>query len=61
MSPDPVALALRKEKVTPEEIAAVPRRIEAVDAASIRRKVIEAMQPAPRYRVRFITKSKPSS
>lgn len=61
ISPDPVALALRREKVRPEEIAEAPRSVSPVDAAAIRRKLIEAMQPAPRYRVRFLTKTTPSS
>lgn len=60
-TPDPLALSLVDEKVTAAEVAAAPRRVGAVDSASIRRKVIEAMQPAPRYRVRFVTKSKSSS
>jgi hypothetical protein len=60
-SPDPLALSLVEEKVTVEDVTAAPRKVEAVDAASIRRKVMEAMQPAPRYRVRFVTKSDSSS
>lgn len=67
ISPEPLAAGGDGEKVTARElavrIAGKPRSVKAViDGADIMRAVIEAIQPAPRYRVRFVTTApKPSS
>lgn len=63
ISPDPlgVALAAGGAKQSPEQLAALvadqPRHAEAVVSADdITAALIEKMQPAPRYRVRWVTR-----
>lgn len=63
ISPDPLAVAVADDlKQSPEQLAAaiadLPRRAEIVVSPSdIAAAMIEKMRPAPRYRVRWITKS----
>jgi hypothetical protein len=63
VTPDPLAVALNsEEKRAPAEAAAaidmLPRRADAVVSASeIAQAMMEKMRPAPRYRVRWLTKA----
>ncbi len=67
VAPDPLAAALDGEKISGAEmakrLAGEPRKASpVVDAADVRRALEQALQPAPRYRVRFVTKpAAPSS